>query len=414
MFEAKADAAPSGPGPLRWAPRSAVRDARRDTPTGSGRALRLLNLAERAESRGRWNRAEAWGRAAHAAARDTSCRQRAAFLVGRARLAAGDGVEASHWMHQAWGTGPSERQLVADAELLVGLGLVAVIVSDPELARMRFDAAVTWCASRGYEPTTGPLSWASAYRAFVAALPGGAHDLDAHLERARDPERACRLEALAAVLESRQGELSRAQRRVTQARTTAPSDPIHILLDVAQCSIDLGQARVHGALGEPQRADGMIVEVFERLEALPSCGPGWLGCEVRVLVHLVRHEAERQRDRIAHGQRPFRVHEAGDWFCPPGMDAVDCRRRPVLRRLLAELAARRIREPGRPASASELFAAGWPDQRISMVSAKNRLKVAISTLRKMGFGPTLIGDRDGYRLDPALELELVADPSGPE
>ncbi len=58
-------------------------------------------------------------------------------------------------------------------------------------------------------------------------------------------------------------------------------------------------------------------------------------------------------------------------------------------------------------TADDLFAVGWPGERIEQRSARNRLKVAMSTLRKMGFGSTLVGDRGGYRLKPDVPVEVV-------
>ncbi|MEL7371834.1 MAG: helix-turn-helix domain-containing protein [Myxococcota bacterium] len=104
---------------------------------------------------------------------------------------------------------------------------------------------------------------------------------------------------------------------------------------------------------------------------------------------------------------PYRVHCDGDWFDIPGGSRVSCRHRTHLRRLLKALAHHRVQHPGEPIKADALFAVGWPDERIEQRSARNRLKVAMSTLRKMGFGATLLGDRDGYRLKQEIPVEVV-------
>ena len=115
---------------------------------------------------------------------------------------------------------------------------------------------------------------------------------------------------------------------------------------------------------------------------------------------------------LAPALEPFRVHVDGDWFDVPGGSRVSCRHRTHLRRLLKALVHNRVQHPGEPMDADALFAIGWPGERIEQRSARNRLKVAMSTLRKMGFGPTLLGDREGYRLKAEVPVE-IADASTP-
>jgi len=52
--------------------------------------------------------------------------------------------------------------------------------------------------------------------------------------------------------------------------------------------------------------------------------------------------------------------------------------------------------------------AGWPDEeRISLESARNRLKVAVSTLRKSGLEPILQTHAKGYLLDPGIPIRSI-------
>jgi hypothetical protein len=55
----------------------------------------------------------------------------------------------------------------------------------------------------------------------------------------------------------------------------------------------------------------------------------------------------------------------------------------------------------------QLFASGWPGERVHAASARNRVKVAISTLRSMGLRDAIAHDGNGYLLDPALEVRVV-------
>lgn len=89
---------------------------------------------------------------------------------------------------------------------------------------------------------------------------------------------------------------------------------------------------------------------------------------------------------------------------PDGFGDVDLRRRRVLRRLWAALHDEAVTNPGGCLSAEQLVEAGWPGERISWDSARNRLHVSLSGLRKLGLGSTLQCEEAGWRLDPAVRL----------
>ncbi|MBK6919109.1 MAG: hypothetical protein IPH07_17065 [Deltaproteobacteria bacterium] len=87
-----------------------------------------------------------------------------------------------------------------------------------------------------------------------------------------------------------------------------------------------------------------------------------------------------------------------------GTQHVDLRRYSILRRLLTALLEQRERRPGAPLSLASLVAAGWPGERIQAKAARNRVHVALATLRQMGLRPFLIRDCDGYLLAPSLSI----------
>ncbi|MBK7536757.1 MAG: hypothetical protein IPI49_20075 [Myxococcales bacterium] len=107
------------------------------------------------------------------------------------------------------------------------------------------------------------------------------------------------------------------------------------------------------------------------------------------------------------------LHRDIRWFVLPGGEAVDCGRHKLLRRLLYSLATARLRRPGQPLARVELLAAGWPDERILPRAAANRMHVALFRLRRMGLGAWLEHVEDGWRLSPALEIEVSDAPSPP-
>lgn len=98
------------------------------------------------------------------------------------------------------------------------------------------------------------------------------------------------------------------------------------------------------------------------------------------------------------------------WFRIEGGEPVDLSRRDPLRRVLARLVEAREVAPTRAVSSADLIAAGWPGERMSVSSARNRLRNAIATLRHMGLRDVLMTRSDGYLLDPdrALRRETHA------
>lgn len=91
-----------------------------------------------------------------------------------------------------------------------------------------------------------------------------------------------------------------------------------------------------------------------------------------------------------------------------GTQLVDLRRYAILRRLLTALLEQREQRPGAPLSLASLVEAGWPGERIKAKAARNRVHVALATLRQMGLRPFLLRDNDGYRLAPSLSIAEAA------
>ena len=106
----------------------------------------------------------------------------------------------------------------------------------------------------------------------------------------------------------------------------------------------------------------------------------------------------------------LRIGSNGSWIELPGGARVDCtgRRAPIL----ALLARERIASPGRIVPAGELIAAGWPGQRSVGESSKNRLRVALTGLRKLGLGDVIVSSRGGYALDSTRSVVLDQDGRG--
>ncbi|MFO0587501.1 MAG: hypothetical protein U0441_08175 [Polyangiaceae bacterium] len=92
------------------------------------------------------------------------------------------------------------------------------------------------------------------------------------------------------------------------------------------------------------------------------------------------------------------VGPSGLWFRAPHGDRVALDRRRQLAKMLDRLADERIARPGAALGWDALLAAAWPGERVLPEAAAHRVRVAISTLRKMGLRDLLRTSEDGYLL----------------
>jgi len=147
--------------------------------------------------------------------------------------------------------------------------------------------------------------------------------------------------------------------------------------------------------------------------------------ELRAIVARYEHAAEpelaahagrarRLLDRLRPGEASPRdllvVQRRGLWMRLPDGGVVELAKKRVARRLVLELARARIDRPGEPVDAQDLFERAWGGQRIQTPAARNRLHVALSSLRKQGLRDWLEAHGDGYRLAVALRVELSDEP----
>jgi hypothetical protein len=88
---------------------------------------------------------------------------------------------------------------------------------------------------------------------------------------------------------------------------------------------------------------------------------------------------------------------------------VDIGTRGAPRRVLQLLADRRLEAPGQAITLDEVFAAGWPGQRVHPEACASRVYVALSMLRRMGLRGVLIRRDDGYLLDPSVPCVRIDD-----
>lgn len=119
------------------------------------------------------------------------------------------------------------------------------------------------------------------------------------------------------------------------------------------------------------------------------------GDELRFGLRLV----QKEHARFAARARSALVASDGAWFSISDQARVNLTSKPLLRVLLSALLEQHLRRGDAPASSESLIRRCWPNERFMASVHKNRLHVAIATLRELGLRAHLVGDRRGYRLE---------------
>jgi predicted ATPase len=126
------------------------------------------------------------------------------------------------------------------------------------------------------------------------------------------------------------------------------------------------------------------------------------------IARRLRARATLLRDPPAHA-----LLVSGDRVRPPSATWTDLTARPALAGLVRVLASSRCTRPGGVVTHEELIAAAWPGERISRDAAMNRLRVALSELRKLGFGDSIAREAGGYLIRAEVMVimgDFVAQP----
>lgn len=303
-----------------------------------------------------------------------------------------------------------------------------LLVCGPLLALVeRLDPALEASTRSGADLAL--LTRASAMRARARARTGDLERAASDLSRAR---------LLAAKAGDPGGEVARAGVEVALARGEDASawlaalgdDPESALLDArdalrrgdvararARCAVAergdrftaLGAQVLRAQLGDPQPL-GALLDEAEALGDVASCA------RLRSLrdeTATARRLAERLGDAALIAELAalhtrteppvLRVAADGSAFELPER-RVDLSSRKTLRTLLARLVVGHAAgEP--PLPWDTLLSAGWPGERVSAEAGIQRVRVAVSTLRKLGLGELVQTIEGGYRLDPRARVE---------
>ncbi len=102
--------------------------------------------------------------------------------------------------------------------------------------------------------------------------------------------------------------------------------------------------------------------------------------------------------RVAIDSFTWGVAADGSWFRPPAGDRVSLEKRPALFPILAKLAERREAAQNDPLTIDALLEIGWPGEVVVHEAGISRVKVALTTLRKLGLRDLLVRSNGGYLL----------------
>ncbi|MDP6946774.1 MAG: hypothetical protein QF464_21670, partial [Myxococcota bacterium] len=216
--------------------------------------------------------------------------------------------------------------------------------------------------------------------------------------------------ALVGMLEVRRGRLGMAERRFSDACRTLKALGAHRLLAIYRGY----QTLVLRIRGEEERAK----EVLEPDDSTADV-------EGRALTQYVSHllgltADERGDGRSLHerlvvaigldasgddqGGGVLHIEREGRWFQIGEGQITELGHRKPMRRILLGLAAARKTAPGEGLSTEAIFEAGWPGERATPESARNRVYVTIRRLRAEGLEAVLLNDDSGYFLDPSVRV----------
>ena len=204
------------------------------------------------------------------------------------------------------------------------------------------------------------------------------------LRRVGDARLLALASGLAGALEAQRGRVAAAREAFEE------SDRALTRVDDAGVARSVELHRAHLSLA--QGSD----EAVALLRALEGSEPMASSDDVRLAARLLRR-------RIGHGS--LRVADEARALVLPDGTHVELASRLVLWRLVSALVALRERSPGEPLAIEAAIEAGWPGERMTGDSANNRLKVALSTLRKLGLRELLVRhESGGYLLDPNVPI----------
>ena len=216
------------------------------------------------------------------------------------------------------------------------------------------------------------------------------------LLRAKQQRGAALALAACAAAEASRGRADAAERLLGDARRelTSPRPGDEVALDAFALAVAAARD------GDVDPAHAAAIE--RRAKEVPSSD------ELRLALRRMRSALDAPRSEATPAAPPaLRVAKNGAWF-EIESGRVHLPERSPLRRVVAALLDRRQRDPEATLSFGEVFEAAWPGERALASAIANRVKVAVSTLRKAGLKPVLETVGSGYRLAPSVTIAVEA------
>ena len=206
-------------------------------------------------------------------------------------------------------------------------------------------------------------------------------------------------QAMLRIRDGAPAEVDDGMRTLDVLRAAATWDMPRTLLALMSTHGDLAEARV----ADPAVRSRAFARAARRLDA-PSATDLSSMIQVRLVARVLEREVpdalpEPPAEGLAVGWRGAAVFREGARH--------SLTNHPTLARLAWHLALERLLAPGEAQTPETLLRVGWPDDAPGARGAKHRLRVAVSTLRKSGFGDALVHADGGYRIEPGVPVELV-------
>ena len=173
--------------------------------------------------------------------------------------------------------------------------------------------------------------------------------------------------------------------------------------DFARLGFEGLAAEAQGQLGIVAREDGKIAEARTRLaaacDALEQLSRG---DAATLFADQLRALSGADASPKPPPEDVLLVAEAGAWFRPANGARVGLERRRPLAAITERLAKERLERPASTLGSRALMDAAWPGEKLQAAAGAHRVRVAISTLRKLGL--PIVTKEDGWALDPEVPV----------
>jgi predicted ATPase len=327
--------------------------------------------------------------------------------IGTLRLQQARFTEAREHYDQALAIDPALADPAVVAMIRGNLGIMAQEAHDFAEAREQYGAALDEFSQSGARLYEGHLRGYSAaldheQRALENAI-DGYEEAIAILHAVGDRRLEGLFSAALGAAEAQRERVLRAEEHFARAREllTAVGDPgLLAALDLHRGQLAIAESRIAARRGETAKAEeqrAIAGGSIERLKATPVVSD-----DARFALRLLERELSSTTLTYDPAQRTL---------TPPGGEPVDLSSRVPLAGIVHALIEMRRQAPGQPLDTAALLAAGWPGEKVRAEAGANRVKVALSTLRKLGLRDVILHRGDGHVIDPNVPLVVRGEAS---